>query len=88
MNDVDMDKIIDLVEMANKRVNIFIAGINITKLLEKEKRKKEEQTDKTNASISAENMEKLHFSMGITRTHSIRSHALYMKFYKNSPNTN
>lgn len=35
MNDVDMDKIIDLVEMANKRVNIFIAGINITKLLEK-----------------------------------------------------
>ena len=36
MNDVDMDKIIDLVEMANKRVNIFIAGINITKLLEKE----------------------------------------------------
>ena len=53
-----------------------------------EKRKKEEQTDKTNASISAENMEKLHFSMGITRTHSIRSHALYMKFYKNSLNTN
>jgi tetrahydromethanopterin S-methyltransferase subunit A len=36
MNDVDMDKIIDLVEMANKRVNLFIAGINITKLLEKE----------------------------------------------------
>lgn len=36
MNDVDMDKIIDLVEMANKRVNIFIAGINIIDLLEKE----------------------------------------------------
>lgn len=33
MNDVDMDKLIDLVEMANKRVNIFIEGIDVRKLL-------------------------------------------------------
>jgi hypothetical protein len=35
MNDVDMDKIIDLVEMANKRVNLFIDGINVVELLNK-----------------------------------------------------
>ena len=35
MNDVDMDKLIDLVEMANKRVNIYIDGIDVVKLLEK-----------------------------------------------------
>ena len=35
MNDVDMDKIIDLVEMANKRVNLSIDGINVRNLLEK-----------------------------------------------------
>jgi hypothetical protein len=33
MNDVDMDKLIDLVEMANKRVNIFIEGIDVVRLL-------------------------------------------------------
>lgn len=33
MNDVDMDKMIDLVEMANKRVNLFIEGINVVELL-------------------------------------------------------
>jgi hypothetical protein len=33
MNDVDMDKMIDLVEMANKRVNLFIDGINVVELL-------------------------------------------------------
>ena len=35
MNDVDMDKLIDLVEMANRRVNIEINGIDVVKLLMK-----------------------------------------------------
>lgn len=30
-----MDKLIDLVEMANRRVNIYIEGINVEKLLMK-----------------------------------------------------
>jgi hypothetical protein len=35
MNDVDMDKMIDLVEMANMRVNLFIDGINVVELLKR-----------------------------------------------------
>lgn len=35
MNDVDMDKLIDLVEMANKRVNIYIDGIDVVRLLKR-----------------------------------------------------
>ena len=34
MDEVDMDKLIDLVEMANKRVNLSIDGIDVIKLLE------------------------------------------------------
>ena len=36
MNDVDMDKLIDLVEMANKRVNLFIDGIDVVRLLNRD----------------------------------------------------
>lgn len=35
MNDVDMDKMIDLVEMANMRVNLFIDGIDVVSLLKR-----------------------------------------------------
>jgi hypothetical protein len=35
MNDVDMDKMIDLVEMANMRVNLFIDGIDVVTLLKR-----------------------------------------------------
>jgi hypothetical protein len=33
MNDVDMDKLIDLVEMSNQRVNLFIDDINVNGIL-------------------------------------------------------
>lgn len=36
MNDVDMDKLIDLIEMANRRVNLFIDGINVHRILKRD----------------------------------------------------
>jgi hypothetical protein len=35
MNDVDMDKLIDLIEMSDQRVNLFIDGIKIKEILER-----------------------------------------------------
>lgn len=36
MDEVDMDKLIDLVEMAHKRVNLNINGVNVQRLLQRE----------------------------------------------------
>ena len=35
MNDVDMEKIIDLIEMTDKRVNLFIDNIDIQPILKR-----------------------------------------------------
>lgn len=56
MNDVNMDKLIDLVEMANKRVNIFIDGIDVVKLL----KKKESEHILKNILEPAENKDGIH----------------------------
>ena len=42
MNDVDMDKLIDLIEMSDQRVNLFIDGIKIKEILERKSDRSQE----------------------------------------------
>jgi hypothetical protein len=36
MNDIDMDKLTDLVEMSNQRINLFMGGIDVNGILSRE----------------------------------------------------